>query len=554
VNIALAQINPIVGDLRGNSHKIVSYAQKAAAHQADLVIFPELSIMGYPPQDLLENATFVEETQQAIAWTAAHVPPKIGLIVGGVALNTAKTGKKLYNAAFLFEGGRQLSVIHKTLLPTYDVFDERRHFEPAITRNVVFWRDIRLGIHICEDLWVHANTDFPLYDIDPIAELAAQGADILINICASPFAVGKHKERERLIRNSCQTHDVPYVFVNQAGANTQLIFDGQSGVYAASGRLLKNAPAFEEALVLWDTDTESSPYDYNQNPVANLHNALVLGIRDYFEKTDTFTKALVGLSGGIDSAVTCALAVKALGANNVAGVTMPSVFSSSGSVEDSAALAANLGIEFHIIPIKNPVASIEQTLDKLFLGTESGVAEENIQARMRGLILMALSNKFGYLLLSTGNKSEMAVGYATLYGDMNGGLAVLGDVLKTQVYNLAKYINSQAVSPVIPRETIVKPPSAELRPDQTDQDSLPPYPVLDSILQHYIEGHKDIKAIVQTTGINQSLVTDILQRVDRNEYKRRQAPPTLRVTTKAFGFGRRLPVVMRWKRKIKPPL
>ena len=552
MKIALAQINPVVGDLQGNGSKIVSFAHQAYARGADLAVFPELGVIGYPPQDLLENATFLREAREARARVAAQAPQDMGIILGGIAPNTTGRGKRLFNAAFVYDGGDLVATVHKTLLPTYDVFDERRHFEPATQQHVVAWRGRKLGLHICEDLWAEPFTGEPLYHVDPIRALAQQGADFLINVCASPFAVGKRAARETLIRNCCRKHGLPYIFVNQVGANTQLIFDGSSGVYAPGSYALLRAPQFEEALLIWDTKTIDDVYAEDEaageGGVRSLHGALVLGIRDYFHKTGAFTKALIGLSGGIDSAVTCALAVEALGPERVIGVTMPSIYSSFGSVSDSATLADNLGIPFHNLPIKEPVAAFEQVLADPFEGTETGVAEENIQARARGVLLMALSNKFHYLLLSTGNKSELAVGYATLYGDMNGGLAVLGDVLKTEVYRLAAYINRRAGKNLIPRETITKPPSAELRPNQKDQDSLPSYAILDDILRRYIERREDLDYIAQSTGLSRSLVLDILQRVDRNEYKRRQAPPCLRVTEKAFGFGRSLPIVMRWNR------
>ena len=549
MRIALAQINPTVGDLQGNSRKIVDYARQAHARGADLAVFPELCVIGYPPQDLLENPFFMDAAQQALEWIVAQVPPEMGLILGGLVPNTEKTGKRIYNAAFLYEGGRKIAEVHKRLLPTYDVFDEYRHFEPAPTQQVVEWRGLTLGLHICEDLWNNAaEAAYYLYHVNPIDELAAQGADLFINISASPFAIHKHKERTELIADSCREHGIPYIFVNQVGANTEIMFDGDSRVHTADGTPILCASQFEEALLMWDMEADYPPCAREIDEMKNLHDVLVMGIHDYFYKTGAFTKALIGLSGGIDSAVTCALAVEALGPDKVVGVTMPSKYSSSGSVDDSAALAENLGIAFKNIPIKPAVAAFDEMLAEAFSGTPPGVAEENIQARARGVTLMALSNKFGYLLLSTGNKSEMAVGYATLYGDMNGGLAVLIDLLKTRVYALARYINDRAGREVIPENTITKPPSAELAPDQKDQDSLPPYPVLDGILRRYIEELEELDAIVAATGIDRALVHDILRRVDRNEYKRRQAPPGLRVTMKAFGIGRRLPIVMRWDR------
>ncbi|HMB89836.1 MAG TPA: NAD+ synthase, partial [Rhodothermales bacterium] len=421
--------------------------------------------------------------------------------------------------------------------------------EPAPVCTPVVWRGLRLGLHICEDMWNNEEfADYHLYARNPIDELADEGIDLFVNISASPFALGKHAQRNRLIEESCREHGVPFVLVNQVGANTEIIFDGDSRVHAADGTRLLCAPSFEEDLMLWDTEADYTACPMQHNDTADLHDALTLGIRDYFYKTGAFTKALIGLSGGIDSAVTCALAANALSPDKVVGVTMPSKYSSSGSVDDSQALADNLGITFHHISIKPAVDAFDTMLAEAFADTAPGVTEENIQSRARGVTLMALSNKFGYLLLSTGNKSEMAVGYATLYGDTNGGVAVLSDVLKTRVYELARHINERAGREVIPQNTITKPPSAELRPDQQDSDSLPPYPVLDEILRRYIEEREELDTIVAATGFDRILIHGILRQVDRNEYKRRQAPPGLRVTMKAFGIGRRLPIVMRWDR------
>ena len=547
--IALAQLNPTVGDLDGNRQNIVAHAHRAADRGADLVVFPELAVTGYPPQDLLEHPHFIEAVQQTTERIIADLPSGVGVIFGTPVPNGTSTGNRLFNAALLVENGAVQAEVHKTLLPTYDIFDEHRYFEAAASRRVVEWRGVRLGLHICEDMWnVDEQAVHRLYECDPVDELAAQGIDLFINISASPFSIGKPGVRDRLVNNICAEHERPFLICNQVGANTEVIFDGNSRVHAADGTQVACASSFEEDLIVWDTDAPVTRAAVEHDPIAELHDALVLGIRDYYEKTDIFDKALMGLSGGIDSAVTCALATEALGPDRVLGVTMPSEISSEGSVTDSEQLARNLGIAFQTIPIKPAVDAFDHMLADAFEGTKPGVAEENIQSRARGLTLMALSNKFGHLLLSTGNKSEMAVGYVTLYGDTNGGVAVLSDVLKTRVYQLARYINARAGHERIPQNTIDKPPSAELRVDQQDTDSLPPYEVLDAILARYIEEQQPVDTIVADTGFDAALVEDILDMVDRNEYKRRQAPPGLRVSDKAFGMGRRMPIVMQWNR------
>ncbi len=555
MKIALCQINPTVGDLEGNAAKVIRFAKRASVRGVDLAVFPELCVTGYPPLDLLESSAFMDDVEAAVARIAAEVPQEIGVLIGAPVRNPEPVGKRLFNAALLFEGGQKVAEVHKVLLPTYDVFDEYRYFEPGDACRPVPFRGVRLGLHVCEDMWNNEeHAAVHLYDANPIDALAEAGADLYVNISASPFALGKHAARNAVIAESCREHGLPFVLVNQVGANTEIVFDGDSRVHAADGTRILCAPSFEEALLVWDTEADTALCPMRHEPTEDLHDALVLGIRDYFEKTGAFEKALVGLSGGIDSAVTCALAVAALGAERVVGVTMPSKYSSSGSVEDSRTLAGNLGIAFHEVPIVPAVDAFATMLAPLFEGTDAGVAEENVQARARGVTLMAVSNKFGYLLLTTGNKSEMAVGYATLYGDMSGGLAVLSDVFKTQVYALAHFINERinerAGHALIPEATITKPPSAELRPGQQDSDSLPPYEVLDLILQLYVEELLDLREIVQRTGFAPGLVAKILGMVDRNEYKRRQAAPGLRVSTKAFGHGRRIPIVMRRTRSL----
>jgi len=553
MKIALAQINPTVGDLDGNGRTILEYTRLARDRGADLVVFPELCVTGYPPEDLLENPFFRKGIHHTVDRLAERVPPGVGVIIGAPVPNGEAYGKPLHNAALLLEDGAVQDRVGKTLLPTYDIFDEARYFERAEERRLLEWRGIRIALHVCEDMWnVHQPTGIAQsdrYACDPVAELAALDPDVFINISASPFSIGKHDTRDALVEHICRRHERPFLLCNQVGANTEIIYDGDSRIHAADGTQVACAASFEEDLIFWETDAPVEPCTMERDDIADLHDGLVFGIQDYYEKTGIFDKALLGLSGGIDSAVTCALATEALGPDRVIGVTMPSEISSDGSVTDSRQLAENLGIEFKGISIEPAVDAFEEMLADEFAGTESGTAEENIQARTRGVTLMALSNKFGHLVLSSGNKSEMAVGYVTLYGDTNGGLAVLSDVLKTRVYKLARHINEQAGEAVIPRNTIEKAPSAELREGQQDTDMLPPYQTLDAILRRYIEEKKELGTIVSETGLDEDLVRDVLRQVDRNEYKRRQAPPGLRVTDKAFGRGRRIPIVMQWDRE-----
>jgi NAD+ synthase (glutamine-hydrolysing) len=546
MQIALCQINPVVGDLAGNTEKILEHASRAAAEGAHLAVFPELCVTGYPPLDLLENHAFVDDAWRAVESLAREAPAGLALIVGAPERQEASVGKSLYNAAVLVRDGAVSVVARKVLLPNYDVFDEVRYFEPGGPCEPVVIDGVRFGVTVCEDMWnTETHVERRLYQRDPIAELADRGVDCFVNLSASPFSLGKHQVRNAIVSRICQRYGVPLLLANQVGANTEILFDGDSRVHAADGHRVCCAPSFEEHILHWTLGDDERRCTRRHDPTEDLHDALVMGVRDYFFKTAAFEKALVGLSGGIDSAVTCALAVEALGHDRVLGVTMPGPHSSPGSVNDSARLAENLGIEFYQIPIQPAVGAFEHMLEPLFAGHEPNVAEENIQARARGVTLMAISNKFNYLVLSTGNKSEMAVGYATLYGDMSGGLAVLSDVFKQQVYALATFMNERAGRELIPENTITKPPSAELRPDQTDQDTLPPYDVLDVILQLYIEQLRDGDAIVRMTGHDEALVSRVIRMVDTSEYKRRQAAPGLRVSSKAFGSGRRMPVVMR---------
>lgn len=546
MQIALCQINPVVGDLAGNVTRIRIAAEQAAAHQADLAIFPELCITGYPPLDLLENESFIASVDRAVEQLAAGLPQDIGILIGAPRRTGKSVGRPLYNSAILIENGKILAETKKILLPTYDVFDESRYFTSGDKCRPMSFRGMKLGVHICEDLWnVHATADYRPYERDPISELMDAGSEILINLSASPFSQGKREQRDRLISEVTRRFGVPFVFVNQVGANADLIFDGDSRVHDSDGRKIVSTASFQEDMVLWKPENEPSELPRKRDAIEDLYDALVLGISDYFDKTGAFTKALIGLSGGIDSAVTAAFATAALGPDRVVGITMPSRYSSPESARDAERLAQNLGIEFGEIPIEPAVRAFEKMLASSFEGVDPGLTEENIQARVRGTALMGLSNTYNYLVLSTSNKSEAAVGYSTLYGDMVGGLAVLLDVYKLQVYELADYVNQRAGKEIIPHFTISRPPSAELRPNQTDQDSLPSYHVLDPILQRAIEKQQSADQIVEETGGDPVLVKQILSMLDRSEYKRFQSAPGLRVTDKAFGSGRRIPLVMR---------
>ena len=541
MRIALAQINTTVGALEANRTKILETYAEAARLGAELVVFPELAVTGYPPKDLLELPDFVRrnvETMEAIARQMTGP----GAVIGYVQPADGGTvGKGLYNAAALIDGGKILSRHYKTLLPTYDVFDEWRYFDPAPAVQVAEFRGQRLSITICEDFWNNAlYSPRRLYHRDPVAELAEQGVDLMIHIAASPFSVGKRRIKAEMYEAATRRWGVPLVQVNLVGGNDNLIFDGWSNVWGAKGGILLQAAGFEEELLIWDSG--SGVHDGVPPEAADdaetLYRALTLGIGDYVGKC-RFKRVLVGLSGGIDSALTAALAVDALGEENVTGISMPSRFSSQHSLDDACDLAHNLGIDYHVIQIEPMVEAFLGQLEPLFRGTPFGLAEENLQARIRGNLLMALSNKFGWLVLSTGNKSEMAVGYCTLYGDMSGGLSVLGDVLKTQVYMLADWVNRDRVR--IPLSTIQKPPSAELRPDQLDTDSLPPYEELDPLIAAYVEEQASPEQIV-ARGYEPELVRRILRMIDGTEYKRQQAALCLKVTNKAFGSGRRMPI------------
>jgi len=542
MKIALAQINTTVGALQDNVAAIREAAARAKKLGADLAVFCEMAITGYPPKDLLEKRWFVEENLAALE-ALAKSSKEIPIVVGYVDRNPSKEGKRLLNSAALLAGGRVVSRHHKSLLPTYDVFDEGRYFEPAAEIAPAVLGGRTLGVTICEDVW--NDKDFfntALYHDDPPQKLVAVGVEVIVSINASPFSTGKRALKLDMLRAMAKKHKRPVIYVNQVGGNDDLIFDGASLVVNAKGEVVAQAKEFEEDLILFDTEAGSGDVrKIEAEDLPRMLRALALGVRDYVRKCG-FADVVIGLSGGLDSALTAVIAADALGPGRVHGVSMPSEYSSPGSLDDAQALARTLGIDHKTIPINRVMAAYLETFADEFHGLASDVTEENLQARARGNILMALSNKHGWLVLNTGNKSEVSVGYCTLYGDMVGGLGVIGDVPKTVVYELARYVNRDGE--VIPESTITKPPSAELRPDQKDTDSLPEYDVLDPILRAYVEEGLGLDEIV-AAGHDRELVQRIIGMVDRNEYKRRQAAPVLKVTSKAFGFGRRMPIACR---------
>jgi NAD+ synthase (glutamine-hydrolysing) len=566
VKIALAQINPTVGDFAGNAKKILEYAARAEALGAGLVVFPELAVCGYPPADFLEKASFVARAEQVVAeiagWTAVAGRPAI--LCGTVMATKASVGKQVRNVAALMDGGRVSFVQQKMLLPFYDVFDEQRYFEPATEQGLVCVGGEPLAITICEDAW-NDKGFWPrqMYPVDPVEKLMgrwesqskelAREQRVILNISASPYWQGKPQVRQNMLAALARRHHAFVAMTNQVGGNDSLVFDGSSLVIRPDGEVVVRAASFAEDLVAFDTrggdtrggdtrDGEAVAAETQVDAVAAMWSALVLGTRDYVRKCG-FSKVLVGLSGGIDSALVAAIAVEALGKENVIGVGMPTEYSSLGSIEDARKLAKNLGVRFELLPIHDVFAQFQHVLKPLFAGTPVGLAEENLQPRIRGTLLMALSNKFGALVLTTGNKSEMSTGYCTLYGDMVGALAVIGDVMKMRVYALSRYVNR--VKEVIPWETISKPPSAELRPGQQDTDSLPPYEVLDPILEAYVERYCSAEQIAEEQGLDVALVRSVLQLVEKSEYKRQQAAPVLKVTRKSFGMGRRFPIAVK---------
>jgi NAD+ synthase (glutamine-hydrolysing) len=552
MKIAIAQLNPIIGDLVGNSQQILVAAQKAREQGADLLLTPELSLCGYPPKDLLLNPSFIAALDHNLQQLSQKLPSQLRVLVGTVTPNPQAENrgeKPLFNSVALLEKGEVKQIFHKRLLPTYDVFDEDRYFESGKSSKLFEWGNIRLGVTICEDLW--NDEDFwgkRSYAVNPITELVNQGANLIVNLSASPYRLQKQPLRESLLAHMVDRYQVPIIYVNQVGGNDDLIFDGNSFALNQSGKMVFRATAFQEDLAYleWsDSQKDLLPSAIQTLPKteeAELFEALVLGVQDYARKCG-FCQAILGLSGGIDSSLVAVIAVAALGAKNVLGILMPSPYSSDHSLDDAQALVENLGMKSETITIGPLMTIYDQQLSPLFAGTDFGIAEENLQSRIRGNLLMAIANKFGHLLLSTGNKSEMAVGYCTLYGDMNGGLAVIADLPKTRVFSLCHWLNQERE--IIPNNVLIKPPSAELKPGQLDQDSLPPYDILDAILDLLIHHHQSAEQMIQA-GYEATTVHKICRLVSRAEFKRKQAAPVLKVTDRAFGTGWRMPIAGRW--------
>jgi NAD+ synthase (glutamine-hydrolysing) len=540
MKITVAQLNYHIGNFSGNLQKMLEAVETAKGQGADIVCFAELATCGYPPRDFLEFEDFIELAEESIA-ELAKAAQGIAIVVGSPCKNPVIEGKDLFNAVYFLADGEVKHRQHKALLPTYDIFDEYRYFEPASEFQVVEYKGHRIALTVCEDLWNLGNEN-PMYTICPMDEMMPQKPDLMINVSASPFSHQQAHERLKVLKANVEAYGLPLFYINQSGAQTEVIFDGGSVVMSPDGKVFEELPYFEECIRTYELDAVKTGDSESLQPkdkIALIHDAIVLGIKDYFSKLG-FNKAILGLSGGIDSAVTAVLAARALGEDNVRCLLMPSQFSSDHSVNDARELAQNLGVQFDILPIQSIYDSFMDTLKPHFWGTEFNIAEENIQARIRGIFNMAFSNKFGNIVLNTSNKSEMAVGYGTLYGDLCGGLSVIGDVYKTDVFRLARYINKDAE--IIPENTIVKPPSAELRPDQKDSDSLPEYDVLDEVLYQYIELRKSPQDLIEQ-GFDEVLVRRILRLVNINEFKRYQTAPVLRVSPKAFGMGRRMPIV-----------
>jgi NAD+ synthase (glutamine-hydrolysing) len=543
MKIALSQLNFHIGNFESNTVKIIDSIEKARVEGADIVLFAELAISGYPPRDFLEFDDFVEQCRISIEQIAKSCTD-IAAVVGGPIKNNTGVGKPLYNAAWFLADGKVQNIVYKTLLPTYDIFDEYRYFEPNNAFEIINYKGAKIALTICEDLW-NINDDNPMYQINPMDELATQNPDFILNIAASPFHYEQSKIRQAILQKNAETYAIPLYYVNHVGAQTELLFDGGSLAMNAQGKVVKELKYFNEDFVIIDNNQMESLAEISinkQSKISLIHDALVMGVRNYFQKLG-FKKAILGLSGGIDSAVTLAIATEALGAENVHSLLLPSQYSTDHSIKDAEDLAKNLNSSYDIVPIKGLFEKFDESLKPYFKDLPFNIAEENIQARTRGVLLMAFSNKFGYILLNTSNKSEAAVGYGTLYGDMNGGLSVLGDVYKIDVFELARYINRD--KEVIPWNTITKPPSAELRPDQKDSDSLPDYEILDTILYQYIEQRKGPKEII-AMGYEEATVLRILKMVNLNEHKRYQTPPILRISSKAFGMGRRMPIVAKY--------
>ena len=545
MKIGIAQINTIVGDLSGNQERITHAYHTLVAQGADLVLFPELVITGYPPRDLLFKNRFVPDNL-AILESIAAGTGQVPAVIGFVGKNPQPKGRRFLNAAAWCADGAIQHTSAKCLLPTYDVFDEDRYFAAGTEPLVIEWQGKRIGITVCEDIWTGPIVETSRhYAIDPLAQLATANIDLLLNLSASPWHYEKNATRLAIVSQAAQRVQAPTVYCNAIGGNDELIFDGHSIVVDAQGRLITRLKPFSEDLQVIDLSASPVSVIPERDELGDIYHALVLGLRDYAHKSG-FRKAILGLSGGIDSALTAALAVEALGNENVIGISLPSAISSDHSKNDAAQLADNLAIAYHPVPIENIVTAAEVTLAPLFQGTTRDVTEENIQARTRGLILMALSNKYGALLLTTGNKSEVAVGYCTLYGDMAGGLGVISDLPKTKVFELCRWINANSDREIIPENTITKPPSAELRPDQKDEDSLPPYDILDEILRRYVQEGETRQQIADATQFDRSVIDDVVRKVDLNEYKRKQAAPGLKITPLAFGVGRRIPLVQKY--------
>jgi NAD+ synthase/NAD+ synthase (glutamine-hydrolysing) len=540
VKIALGQINPTVGDFSGNAARIIEFSRRAQAAGAELAVFPELSVCGYPPRDLVERPSFVARNRESVVRIAGETRG-IDVICGLVTPANSDTGKSVMNSAAWLQQGKVAFLQSKMLLPTYDVFDEMRNFAPAKSQELFRFCGQRMALTICEDAW--NDKQFwgrRLYAADPVETLMRAGGELLLNVSASPFWLGKRELRRDMLASLARQHKVPVVFVNQVGGNDSLVFDGSSLVLNPEGRVVAQGRSFEEDLIYFDSGSLSGEmHEQVAGEDASAYWALVVGTRDYMRKCG-FEKAIVGLSGGIDSALTAVIAADAVGPENVIGVGMPGPYSSQGSIEDARALAKNLGIRFELLSINPAYEAYRRTLETVFAGQKEDVTEENIQSRARGMLLMALSNKFGAIVLSTGNKSELGVGYCTLYGDMVGGLAVISDVPKTLVYRLAHYVNSRRT--VIPQATLEKAPSAELRPNQKDSDSLPPYEILDAVLEDYVEDSHPAERIAADHGFDIEAVRRVIRMVDRAEYKRQQAAPGLKISPKAFGYGRRIPI------------